>query len=120
MNNPIKSLTKKEWILWLSSLSVVIISNIVTGNIDFITMIAEIPYDVFFVEYDDARSGSFELWKVLKDKNATFVAGLISTKDPKLEEHDEIKKRYEEAKEVVGDQIALSPQFSSQYNKKQS
>ena len=40
MNNPIKSLTKKEWILWLSSLFVVIISNIVTGNIDFITMIA--------------------------------------------------------------------------------
>ena len=40
MNNPIKSLTKKEWILWLSSLFVVIISNIVTGNIDFITIIA--------------------------------------------------------------------------------
>lgn len=35
---------------------------------------------------------------------------MISTKNPNLEEHDEIKKRYEEAKEVVGDQIALSPQ----------
>ena len=40
MNNPIKSLTKKEWILWLSSLFVVIISNIATENIDFLTMIA--------------------------------------------------------------------------------
>ncbi len=73
-------------------------------------VIADIPYDAFFVEYDDARSGSFEPWKVLKDKDALFVAGLISTKNPVLEAHDEIKKRYEEAKAVVGEQIALSPQ----------
>lgn len=73
-------------------------------------VIAEIPYDIFFVEYDDARSGSFEPWKVLKDKDAIFVAGLISTKNPQLEDHDEIKRRYEEAKSIVGDQIALSPQ----------
>ena len=73
-------------------------------------VIADIPYDAFFVEYDDARSGSFEPWKVLKDKDALFVAGLISTKNPVLEDHDEIKKRYEEAKAVVGEQIALSPQ----------
>ena len=78
-------------------------------------VIADIPYDAFFVEYDDARSGSFEPWKVLKDKDALFVAGLISTKNPVLEDHDEIKKRYEGAKAVVGEQIALSPQggFSS-------
>lgn len=73
-------------------------------------VIVDIPYDAFFVEYDDARSGSFEPWKVLKDKDALFVAGLISTKNPILEAHDEIKKRYEEAKAVVGEQIALSPQ----------
>ena len=73
-------------------------------------VIADIPYDAFFVEYDDARSGSFEPWKVLKDKDALFVAGLISTKNPVLEDHDEIKKRYEEAKAVAGEQIALSPQ----------
>ncbi len=45
----------------------------------------------------------------VKDKDALFVAGLISTKNPVLEDHDEIKKRYEEAKAVVGEQIALSP-----------
>ena len=38
------------------------------------------------------------------------MAGLISTNNPVLEDHDEIKKRYEEAKSVVGEQIALSPQ----------
>lgn len=73
-------------------------------------VIAQIPYDGFFVEYDDARSGSFEPWKILKDTNATFVEGLISTKNPVLETHDEVKKRYLEAKAIIGDNIALSPQ----------
>ena len=40
MNNPIKNLTKKEWGLWLGSLLVVICSNILTTDIDLITMIA--------------------------------------------------------------------------------
>lgn len=73
-------------------------------------IISQIPYDGFFVEYDDERSGSFEPWAVLKGTGATFVAGLISTKSPVMERHDEIKRRYLEAKAVVGDQIALSPQ----------
>lgn len=73
-------------------------------------IISKIPYDGFFVEYDDERSGSFEPWAVLKETNATFVVGLISTKDPVLESYDDIKKRYQEAKLVVGDNIALSPQ----------
>ena len=73
-------------------------------------IISQIPYDGFFVEYDDERSGSFDPWKVLKGKKATFVVGLISTKNPRLETKEEIKKRYLEAKEIVGDNIALSPQ----------
>lgn len=72
--------------------------------------VASIPYDGYFVEYDDARSGSFEPWSILKGTNKTFVAGLISTKNPVLEDHDDIKARYLEAKSVVGDNIALSPQ----------
>ena len=40
MNNPIKNLTGKEWGLWLGSLVVVIFSNALTGNIDFLTLIA--------------------------------------------------------------------------------
>lgn len=72
--------------------------------------ILQIPYDGFFVEYDDERSGSFDPWKPLKGTDTTFVAGLISTKNPVLETHDFIKSRYEQAKAVVGDNIALSPQ----------
>ncbi|MBU5435300.1 methionine synthase [Pseudoflavonifractor sp. MSJ-37] len=73
-------------------------------------VISQIPYDGFFVEYDDERSGSFAPWAVLKGTGATFVAGLISTKDPRLEDHDEIRRRFLEAKAVVGENIALSPQ----------
>lgn len=40
MNNPIKELTKKEWMLWLGSLFLVIISNLLSGNIDFLTLSA--------------------------------------------------------------------------------
>ncbi|BAK95713.1 5-methyltetrahydropteroyltriglutamate--homocysteine S-methyltransferase [Tetragenococcus halophilus] len=81
------------------------------GSYDSVAaVISTIPYDGFFVEYDDERSGSFEPWAVLKKSDATFVAGLISTKNPRLETHDEIKERFLEAKSVVGDNIALSPQ----------
>jgi nicotinamide mononucleotide transporter len=40
MNNPIKNLTKKEWCLWFGSLFIVIVSNIITGDIDLLTLIA--------------------------------------------------------------------------------
>lgn len=40
MNNPLKTLTKKEWLLWLASLAIVIISNLATTNIDFLTLIS--------------------------------------------------------------------------------
>lgn len=72
--------------------------------------VAQVPYDRFYVEYDDERSGSFDPWHVLKDSDATFVAGLISTKDPQLETTEELAERLAEAKAVVGDNVALSPQ----------
>ncbi|MGN0996162.1 MAG: nicotinamide riboside transporter PnuC [Candidatus Ventricola sp.] len=40
MNNPIKNLTKREWALWLSSLLIVLISNILPGDIDLLTALA--------------------------------------------------------------------------------
>lgn len=73
-------------------------------------VICQIPYDGFFVEYDDERSGSFAPWAALKGTDTTFVAGLISTKKPALESYDLLRKRFQQAKEVVGDNIALSPQ----------
>ena len=40
MNNPIKKLTPKEWALWLGSLLVIVISNILSGDIDPLTVAA--------------------------------------------------------------------------------
>lgn len=73
-------------------------------------IIMQIPYDIYFVEYDDERSGSFTPWAGMKDNDKRFVAGLISTKNPVLENVDDLKPRFAEAKAVVGDNIALSPQ----------
>ena len=40
MNNPIKSLTRREWCLWLASLAVVLIANLITPELDPLTMTA--------------------------------------------------------------------------------
>lgn len=40
MSNPIKSLTKKEWILWMGSLAIVILSNLLSTDIDVLTLVA--------------------------------------------------------------------------------
>ncbi len=40
MNNPVLSLSKKEWLLWIGSLLVVSISNVVSGDLDLLTLLA--------------------------------------------------------------------------------
>lgn len=40
MNNPFSTLTKKEWLLWLGSLFIVLVSNILAANFDPLTLIA--------------------------------------------------------------------------------
>jgi 5-methyltetrahydropteroyltriglutamate--homocysteine methyltransferase len=66
--------------------------------------------DGFFLEYDTERAGGFEpLRFVPKGKNV--VLGLISTKTPRLEDKDQIKRRVEQASKYVSlDHLCLSPQ----------
>ena len=40
MSNPIKSLKKKEWILWMGSLAIVILSNLLSTDIDVLTLVS--------------------------------------------------------------------------------
>lgn len=40
MSNPIKNLTKKEWGLWLGSLLIIAVSNVLSGDLNFLTLIA--------------------------------------------------------------------------------
>lgn len=70
----------------------------------------ELEVDRFLLEYDDARSGSFEpLRFVPKDK--TVVLGLVSTKHRTLESKDNLLKRIDEAARILPlEQLSLSPQ----------
>lgn len=40
LTNPIKNLTKREWLLWMASLAIVIISNAVGDKLDLLTLLA--------------------------------------------------------------------------------
>lgn len=62
------------------------------------------------LEYDDARSGSFEpLREVPKDK--IVVLGLVSTKNSRQETQEELATRIREASGFFPlDRLALSPQ----------
>jgi len=75
----------------------------------------EIGVDGYFLEYDSDRAGSFAPLRFLP-KGKIAVLGLVTTKSPKLESKDELKRRIEEASRYAPlEQLALSPQcgFSS-------
>ncbi len=40
MNNPIKTLTKREWLIWLGSIIIVLISNLAIKDFDLLTLVA--------------------------------------------------------------------------------
>jgi 5-methyltetrahydropteroyltriglutamate--homocysteine methyltransferase len=92
-------------------------SWVAEGGYDFVAeaLFGELAVDGFFLEYDDARSGTFEpLRFVPKDK--MVVLGLVTTKRGTLEKKDDLKRRIEEASRYVDlDHLCLSPQcgFSS-------
>jgi 5-methyltetrahydropteroyltriglutamate--homocysteine methyltransferase len=66
--------------------------------------------DRFLLEYDDARSGTFEPLRFVP-KGKTVVLGLISSKLPALESIDELKRRVDEASKYVPmENLAISPQ----------
>jgi 5-methyltetrahydropteroyltriglutamate--homocysteine methyltransferase len=64
----------------------------------------------FLLEYDDARSGTFEPLRYVPD-DRTVVLGLVSTKKPRLESMADLESRIAEAARVVPiERLALSPQ----------
>ncbi|KAJ7293512.1 hypothetical protein C8J57DRAFT_1269228 [Mycena rebaudengoi] len=78
--------------------------------------------DTFFLEYDDARSGDFAPLKYLP-LNKVAVLGLVTTKNPKLEDAGAVKARIYEAADVLSthgvpprskeaalNQLCISPQ----------
>lgn len=70
----------------------------------------ELNADIYFLEFDDDRSGNFEPLRFLP-KGKTVVLGLVSSKTPKLESKESIIARIKEATKYAPlEQLALSPQ----------
>jgi 5-methyltetrahydropteroyltriglutamate--homocysteine methyltransferase len=66
--------------------------------------------DVYFMEYDTERAGSFAPLRFLPG-NKMAVLGLVTSKTGQLEDTDALKRRIDEAARYVAlDQLALSPQ----------
>jgi 5-methyltetrahydropteroyltriglutamate--homocysteine methyltransferase len=64
----------------------------------------------FLLEYDDARSGSFEPLRHIPE-DRTVVLGLVTTKKAALESKDDLKRRIQAAQAFVPrERLALSPQ----------
>jgi 5-methyltetrahydropteroyltriglutamate--homocysteine methyltransferase len=89
------------------------------GGYDFISEVLfnEIDVDAYFMEYDSPRAGDFRPLRQLP-RGKTVVLGLVTTKTPKLESEDDIKRRIDEAAAFAPlDRLALSPQcgFASHF-----
>ncbi|MQA11013.1 MAG: 5-methyltetrahydropteroyltriglutamate--homocysteine S-methyltransferase [Pseudonocardiaceae bacterium] len=94
-------------------------SWVAEGGYDFVAeaLFNELAVDGFFMEFDDARSGSFEPLRFVPP-GKQVVLGLVTTKHGELESKDNLKRRIEEASKFVSiDQLCISPQcgFSSTY-----
>jgi len=92
-------------------------SWVAEGGYDFVAeaLFNELAVDGFFMEWDDARSGSFEPLRFVP-KGKLVVLGLVTTKTGELETKSFLKRRIDEASKYVDvDQLCLSPQcgFSS-------
>ncbi len=92
-------------------------SWVASGGYDYVAeaLFGQLNVDGFFMEFDDARSGSFEPLRFVP-KGKLVVLGLVSSKRGALEKKDALKRRIDEAsKYVTLDQLCLSPQcgFSS-------
>jgi len=79
------------------------------------TLFNELPYDGFFLEFDDARSGDFSPLRLVP-RHVRVVLGLVTTKVPALEAKEDLRRRLDEASKYIGlEQLCISPQcgFSS-------
>jgi len=73
-------------------------------------MFNQLSVDRFLLEYDDARSGTFEPLQLVP-RGKIVVLGLVSSKLPQLEDAAMLKQRIEEASRYVPlENLALSPQ----------
>jgi 5-methyltetrahydropteroyltriglutamate--homocysteine methyltransferase len=84
----------------------------VEGGYDAIAeqLFSDLACDRILAEYDSPRAGTFEPLRFVPE-NKTVVLGLITTKEPELEDEALLRRRIDEASMFVPlDRLALSPQ----------
>ena len=59
-----------------------------------------LDYDTFYLEYDNLRSGGFEPLRYLP-RHKNVVLGVVTTKDPELEDKEALKQRVTEAAGII-------------------
>jgi 5-methyltetrahydropteroyltriglutamate--homocysteine methyltransferase len=73
-------------------------------------LFGQLQVDRFLLEYDTERSGGFEPLRLVP-RGKSVVLGLITTKGPKLESQNELRRRIDQASKYVPlENLALSPQ----------
>jgi 5-methyltetrahydropteroyltriglutamate--homocysteine methyltransferase len=73
-------------------------------------LFGSLQVDRFLLEYDTERSGGFEPLRLVPP-GKIVVLGLVTTKEPKLESQEELRRRIAEAAKFVPlENLALSPQ----------
>jgi methionine synthase II (cobalamin-independent) len=73
-------------------------------------LFARLDVNRFLLEYDTERSGSFEPLRLVP-RGKDVVLGLVTTKEPGLEDQDDLRRRIDEASRYVPlEHLALSPQ----------
>ena len=93
---------------WMGSGGYEYVSEVLFRNLDI---------DTYFMEYDSDRSGDFRPLRHVP-KGKTVVLGLVSTKTPKLESKDDLKRRIDQAATHMDHgHLCLSPQcgFASNF-----
>jgi 5-methyltetrahydropteroyltriglutamate--homocysteine methyltransferase len=69
----------------------------------------QMQIDIYYLEYDNARAGSFAPLRLVP-KNKAVVLGLLGSRVPELEPAEALKRRIDEAAKYVDlDQLAISP-----------
>jgi 5-methyltetrahydropteroyltriglutamate--homocysteine methyltransferase len=75
------------------------------------TLLREIDYDGYFLEYDSDRAGGFEPLRFLPEGEKRVVLGLITSKSGTLEDKDAVERRIAEASKFAPlEQFCISPQ----------
>ncbi|HEX4111862.1 MAG TPA: 5-methyltetrahydropteroyltriglutamate--homocysteine S-methyltransferase [Stellaceae bacterium] len=88
-------------------------SWVASGGYDYVAdaIFNQLDVDGYFLEYDDARSGSFAALRFVPKGKKRIVLGIVSSKRGELETKDRVRRRIDEAAKYVAlDQLCLSPQ----------